>query len=117
MDDSSADTPSDYNKIALAAARQQLLTAADVAAMGYADIAALAGVTIEKNGNSPADFFYVAVRRKVINVLEPEEAEAAEVAMKTAIEAKLTEDELAWVDDKLVKLSLDTIAATVEASR
>ena len=43
--------------------------AEDVGAMGYAQIAGLAGVTLGKNGESPADFFYVNVRRKVANDL------------------------------------------------
>jgi hypothetical protein len=38
-------------------------TAKQVEAMGYREIAELAGVTIKPDGNSPADFFYVNIRR------------------------------------------------------
>ena len=93
-------TSREYQAAALAKARKDGLTSGDVLALGYQGIAALAGVKIEANGNSPADFFYANVRRKVVNVLKPEEDEASDEAMETSIRAKLTQAEQGWIDEK-----------------
>ena len=103
---------SQYEIDALAKARKDGVTAADVAALDYRGTAALCAVKVEANGNSPADFFYVSVRRYVASTLKIEEDEAAELATKTAIEAKLTPDEQVWLDKK-VSASLSAEALEV----
>ena len=103
---------SKYEIDALAKARTDGVTAADVAALDYRGTAALCAVKVEANGNSPADFFYVNVRRYVASTLKIEEDEAAELATKTAIEAKLTPDEQVWLDKK-VSASLSAEALEV----
>ena len=101
---------SKYAIDALAKARKDGLVAADVAALDYRGIAALCAVKVEANGDSPQDFFYVSVRRHVASTLKREEDEAAELATKTAVRAKLTLDERAWLDKKLVASLSDSIS-------
>ena len=54
--------------------------------MGYAEIAALAGVTLGPNGESPADFFYVQVRNTVANALHANEAEVLKTQRRQRLE-------------------------------
>lgn len=61
-----------YKDAALAAAQTQSLTPEQVMEMGYYEIAALAGVKIEPNGNSPASFVYAAIRGYVASRLRAE---------------------------------------------
>lgn len=92
---------SDYEPKAMTAAKAQSLSADDIQALGYVGIAALAGVKIEVNGDSPADFFYINVRNYVVNRLDEEEKEAAEAAMQQAVMGKLTAEQKDWLADKL----------------
>ena len=68
-----------YDDTALANARAQDLSSDEVAAMGYEQIAALAEVTLDENGQHPddPDFIYRNVRTYVVNALVVDE-EAAE---------------------------------------
>ena len=52
-------TSRDYINAALAAARKQGLSAAQVEVLDYAGVAALAGVKIGADGSSPPTFFWV----------------------------------------------------------
>ena len=79
--------PSKYEIDALAKARKDGLTAAQVAALDYRGIAALCAVKVEANGNSPADFFYVNVRHYVADTLQREADEAALTALRLAVQA------------------------------
>ena len=58
-----------YKDAALAAAHVQSLTPEQVEALDYRATAALAGVRIESNGNSPKSFVYLAIRAYVANHL------------------------------------------------
>ena len=87
-----------YNIPALAKARKDCLLSGDVKALDYRGIAALAGVTVEANGNSPRDFFYVSVRHKVVSTLWTEELAAADAAREAVIRSKLTTAEEEWFD-------------------
>lgn len=80
-----------YEDAALAEARKQALTAEQVAAQGYPDIAALAGVKLGGDGSSPAKFFYVHVRRHVVRTLAAEEKAARVNARQAEVQAKLRE--------------------------
>ena len=80
---------SDYETVALAKATEQGLTAADVRALGYAAIAALAGVELGPNGESPADFFYIQVRNYVANELHAGAAQALKARQREKLEASL----------------------------
>ena len=77
----------EYETAALAKARKDGLAATEVRALGYAAIAALAGVKLGPNGESPEDFFYRAVRAYVAGELEGEEAEAAIAAKEADLKA------------------------------
>jgi len=90
-----------YKITALANARKQELTSSQVAALDYRGTAALAGVKVEANGNSPSDFFYVAVRRKVADTLWAEQLAAADAAMIEGIQSKLTTEEDKWFAEKI----------------
>ena len=78
-----------YTDVALAEVKKQGLTAEQVASLHYADIAALCGVKIEANGNSPRDFFYEIIRAKLVARLNNEvrlaALESERVAYETAI--------------------------------
>ena len=77
---------SPYKALALATAHERSYTAAEVQEKDYFGIAEMCGVTIEKNGNSPADFFYEPLRRFLVVTLEREEKAAALQARKIALE-------------------------------
>ena len=79
-----------YAEAALAEARKMGYTAAQVEAMGYVEVAALAGVRLTK-GNSPADFRYEPLRRDVARVLASEENAVTTDTRKAALQAKLRE--------------------------
>ena len=79
-----------YDEAALAEARKMGYTAAQVEAMGYVEVAALAGVRLTK-GNSPADFRYEPLRRDVARVLASEENAVTTDTRKAALQAKLRE--------------------------
>ena len=101
-----------YNIAALAKARKDELTSGDVAALDYRGVAALAGVKVELNGNSPSDFFYYIVRKKVANVLWAEQLAAADVAMEAVVREKLSTAEESWFNGKVNEFLTD---ARVEA--
>ena len=63
---------SSYFDKALTKAKKQGLSAAQVAGLRYTEIAALAGVKIGANGESPKDFFYEAIRAKIVARLNDE---------------------------------------------
>ena len=90
-----------YQSAALEAARAAYLTAEQVEALGYKQVAALAGVKIEADNSSPVGFFYVNVRRSVANTLRAEEEAAAEAAMHASVRGKLSAAENEWLDEKL----------------
>ena len=79
-----------YINSLLAAARAQHWTAADVEAMTYAQVAAACEVKIEANGDSPADFFFVNVRRGAALPLARDEWEAEVEARRLAVETVLS---------------------------
>ena len=58
-----------YAEQAILQARLLKLTAAEVAAMGYSQVAGLAGVEVAPDGSSPADFFYEGVRNATVGEL------------------------------------------------
>lgn len=93
-----------YEIDALAKAREDNLKAVDIDKLDYRAIAALAGVTIEANGNSPLDFFYTNVSNHVINALKVKEEESKEaeesVAMAAAL-SKLTVFERDLIEKKI----------------
>lgn len=68
-----------YEDGAYTMAQQQGLASVDVAALGYAAIAGLAGVTLTgvNEDESPDDFFYSAVRHAVVERLARDEWQAA----------------------------------------
>ncbi len=79
-----------YEETALDNAHKQLLTSADVEAMGYKQIATLAGVTLDPNGGSPNDFFWETVRTAVVNILREEEKAAGQQRKLDTVKAWLT---------------------------
>jgi len=79
-----------YTTAALASAEAQNLTAAEVLAADYAEIAALAKVSLGPNGESPDDFFYRHVRKHVAGCLDADAAEAIYTKRKTALESAIT---------------------------
>ena len=83
----------DYKTIALGAARKDGLTAEQVKAMGYLQIAALAGVKVSP---SPMDFFYVNIRRYVAGTLRREEEAEAELARIESSLTKISPTDREW---------------------
>ncbi len=79
----------DYEADAIAQAQADNLTSTQVAGMGYADIADLAGVTLGPNGGSPSDFYYVQVRNAVVTALRAAEEAAADKAAEDKTQAAL----------------------------
>ena len=117
-----ASAGNEFEDAALAAARQQGLTAEEVAARGYADTAALAGVKLGPGGTSPATFFYVHVRRHVVATLAVEEKAARVAVRQSELQTKLREafpdaeiavgaDGKTW---EIKKVSVDSRAVAVE---
>lgn len=80
-----------YETAALAKARQLGLTARQVAALSYPQVAQLAGVTLGPKGESPPKFFYLHVRRHVARTLAGESKEARIEQRRLAVRAKLRE--------------------------
>jgi len=76
----------EYAKKAFEAAKAQHLTAADVAELDYSEIAAMAKVTVELNGDSSADFLYRSVRRQVFQLLSAKERDDRLEAIRSAAE-------------------------------
>lgn len=76
-----------YEQVAYDSAVAQELAAADVRAMGYAEIAALAEVELGPGGESPDDFFYVHVRNAVAQALQANADSAKHARQKAALEA------------------------------
>jgi hypothetical protein len=68
---------SQYTQTGIDHATAEALTAAQVRAMPYAGIAALCGVSLGANGESPADFFYVAEAAGIAAALDLVAAQAA----------------------------------------
>ena len=95
-----------YFTIALAKARKDMLTSADVEVLDYRGTADLAGVTVELNGNSPLGFYHVEVRRYVVSMLRAEEKAIFEDAMTDTVRSILTPDQKEWLDSKLATSSL-----------
>lgn len=70
-----------YEIAAHAEAKKQGLTADQVRALGYPQVAALAGVKIGEKGDSPPDFFYRVVRHAVATALAASEQAAVETEL------------------------------------
>jgi len=94
----------EYMTKAFEAAKAQHLTAADVAALDYDKIARLAGLTLGPKGESPADFEYRPIRRKMCAMLVTKDRNDTLSIIKSAAEnavkllpglsdAKITVDE------------------------
>ena len=90
-----------YEWYFLSAARAAGMSSVDVAELGYEQIAAMSSVTLGSKGESPADFFYVQVRRYVWHVLATEERKAIETNMRDGVLAKLSDPEQLWLRDVL----------------
>ena len=75
-----------YAMMAFEVTRSQHMSADEVAAMDYADIAELAKAKVEVNGDSPADFHYKPVRRKVCELLLMKEHDDKLEAIRAAAE-------------------------------
>jgi len=67
----------DYVNMVLGKAKAAGNTALQIAALDYAQIAAMAGVTPGKKGESPDDFFWEQVRERVAFCLADEALKAA----------------------------------------
>src|SRR3990167_5553160 len=78
-----------YKQIALAAAHSGGLTATAAANLTYQGVADLCGVTIQPDGSSPADFFFVPIRQYLISTLKQEESVAALEADRIALETQI----------------------------
>ena len=107
-----------YAMMAFEVTKSQHMTAEQVAAMGYADIAALAKVT-----DSPPGFEYRPVRRQVCELLLRKDRDDALATIKTAAEnavklsadlsdAKLAVDEDGRLRVTSAKVTSDTEKAT-----
>ena len=94
-----------YNETALANAQAQGLTSVQVAAMGYEQIAALAEVVLDENGQHPddPDFIYRNVRTYVVNALTEAEAAAVRAEEEKKLKAFLN---LNSKDSTLGKMSV-----------
>jgi hypothetical protein len=84
---------SQYTEKGIDAAKTGNLDAAAVRSLDYREVAALCGVIIERNGDSPTDFFYEDQRAIIAATFdrEAEEARAALTleALKAVEETKL----------------------------
>jgi len=80
-----------YEDAALAKAWQLGLTAKQVAARKYPQVAQLAGVTLGPQGQSPPRFFYKHVQRHVVRTLARESREQRIEQRRLAVRAKLRE--------------------------
>ena len=78
-----------YDEKALNTARNRSLTAAEVRALDYRQVAQLAGVTVKPDGNSPADFFWRNVRHAVATELEREETATRREGVRSQLESFL----------------------------
>jgi len=78
------------------------MDAAKAAGLTYAEVAAMAGVVIEKNGDSPADFFYQLERHQLAQVLAA--AETAALAETLRAETQ-----------KAIAATLDTAGSVTES--
>ena len=94
-----------YFETAYIYAKANNLTAAQVAGSTYQQIAAACGVTVEANGDSPADFHYQIIRRKVAFRLRDEEVAAANESRRSAVLAKI--QELAGEHDATAEFIMD----------
>ena len=86
-------------------AKANNLTAAQVAGSTYQQIAAACGVAIGANGDSPADFRYLIIRRKIALKLRAEEIAAANESRRSAVLAKI--QELAGEHDATAEFVMD----------
>ena len=76
-----------YEQAAYDNAVAQGLGAADVRALGYAQIAQLADVALGPHGESPDDFFYVHVRNAVAQQLQANADSLKRERQRVALEA------------------------------
>ena len=106
---------------ALAAARKQKVTAAQVEKLDCPGTAALAGVKLGPKGESPTTFFYEQVRRDVARVLAAEEKAAAEATQMATLTAKIKEAfptaEVAVRDDGTWEVKKLTTTISAESIR
>ena len=95
----------DYEAKALAEARRQGATAAEIRVLTYGDVAVLAGVVVKPDGASPADFFYRNVRNVVGSTLAADEAQAVQDIQKSELESALASS--VSLKDKEVEVNAD----------
>lgn len=105
-----------YVDSVLKSAATQGLSSAQIAALGYRDIAALAGVTIEKNGDSPKDFIFENVRARVRRELDNAESLAATTELRITLEAAMKDSgNVVTVNDKTGEVIVTTAKAAIAA--
>lgn len=81
-----------YKDVGRAKIKKDKLTAAQVAALDYWGTAALCGVALAPNGDSPADFFYEHIRRDLAHECADAEKKAAREAQRAKLQAKIDAD-------------------------
>ncbi|MDD4890337.1 MAG: hypothetical protein PHU85_10445 [Phycisphaerae bacterium] len=108
---------SKYTDIGMAAAKAGGLDAAAVRSLGYREVAGLCGATVEKNGDSPEDFFYECERRLVSQALEAEATAGEKAALETELAAVYGPDAArsmaSAVDARAVRVAAAAIATPV----
>ena len=94
-----------YKATALVYAKAEGWSPSDARSKAYVEIAIAAGVKVEINGDSPADFFYVGVRNHVANTLGEDEVTSSLESEKAAIltELKTLPIYSSWPDAVLLK--------------
>lgn len=82
---------SNYAETVYQAAKAAGKTSQFIASRDYRGIAAFSGVVIESNGNSPADFWWKAIRNHVVSRLRTEEEETESFAKGELFRSTLQE--------------------------